>query len=187
MSLDNFVTSMNNSQPHVIQGDLFFVDSLSSIEYKNMYSTIFAAGTCTLMNSAYKDGSYRYFGPFIEVDSGFFAGLSMMNKRVGFKDVPMTTFTVMGNFFAYVGERDPIFTDLIVEGNLAKMQFVVYLYNLEKQKTKTRLEDQIVGVLVCNLPKVHLLMREAMRMGNVIPSIKKFKSKDKKGVTSKDI
>ena len=117
-----------------------------------------------MVNSSYKNGNYRYFGPFIEVDSGFFAGMAMENKRIGFKDVPMTTFNLMGNFFAYIGERDPIFTDAIVEGNLAKMQYIIYLYNLEKQKSSKgkKLDEQIVGILVWNIPKVHVLPDSAL-------------------------
>ena len=160
----------------MVNGELFCVDYLSSVDYKNLYSTIFAAGTCTMVNSLYKDGNYRYFGPFNEVDSGFYAGMAMQNKRIGFKDIPMTTFSIMGNFYAYIGERDPIYTEIIVEGNLAKMQYIVYLYNLEKQKTSKGkdTDKQIVGILVCNIPKVHIIMREAMRLGNVIPSYSKF-------------
>ena len=117
---------------------------MNSLEFNNLYSSIFAAGTCSVASSSYKDGNYRQQDPFWEVDSGFYAGLSMVNKRLGFHDVPMSVFNIAGNNLAYIGERDPIYTDIIIEGDLSKLKFIIYLYNLERQKNSKNkhFEDQ---------------------------------------------
>ncbi|CAI2387138.1 unnamed protein product [Moneuplotes crassus] len=166
------------------------VDFMNSVEYNNLYSNLFAAGTCSVATSSYKDGNYRQQDAFCEVDSGFYAGLSMTNRRYGFKDVPMSIFNIAGNNLAYIGERDPIYTDVIVEGDLKKLKFIIYLYNLEKQKNSKRksFEDQCVGILVCNMPKIHLFLREAMRL-EIMPLISKFKvnKHGKSQVSFKDI
>jgi len=136
--------------PSIMENNVCSVDGLFSLQYKNLYSTLFAAGTCAMIASINKENNFRQLDAFYEVDSGFYAGLNMINKRVGARTswltlespqtvIPMTCFDVLGNKFAYIGERDPIYTDVIVEGELASMKFIVYLYNLERQKnSKTK-------------------------------------------------
>lgn len=119
-------------QPFITEKNVVYVDNLHSLMYKHYYPTIFAAGSCSALNSELNDNMVRCQDPHFEVDTGFYAGLSMMHKRIGYKDVPISTFTLANNFYAYIGERNPIYTDIIIEGNLKANQFVVYLYNLEK-------------------------------------------------------
>jgi hypothetical protein len=175
--------------PSILETDICTVDSLFSLQYDNLYSTLFAAGIWAMVDSEYKNISFRQPDSQYEVDSGFYAGLSMVNRRINRKsnwitlenasDVkPMTWFRILGNEFAFIGERNPIYTDVIVEGDLKSLKFVMYLFNLEKQKnSKTKhFEDQCVGILVWNMPQIQLWLREAMNL-NLIPNLSQFKGK----------
>jgi len=105
----------------------------------------------------------------------------MINKRLGINDIPLSVFNIAGNQMAFVGERNPIYTDIVVEGDVKKLKFIAYFYNLEKQKnSKTKhFEDQCVAILTCNMPKLHLFMREAMRMEGALPNMSKIIHKRK--------
>lgn len=144
-------------QPMITEKGVPYVDTLSSLKYKDQYSSIFAAGSASAYQSAYQDNMIRTADPNFEVDTGFFAGLAMMNKRIGYRDVPMSTFSLFGYDLAYIGQRNPIYTDLVIEGNPENMEFICYLYNGEKTskeadtrggKKKLTKEPVCVGILV---------------------------------------
>ena len=135
------------------------------------------------VDSTYKDNPVRSQDPSYEIDTGFNAGLAMVNKRMGYDDIPLSTFNVWGYDFAYVGERQPIFTDVIVEGNLSTMQFIAYLFKGEltskevnKRTRKRKIDTKCVGILTWNIPRVHIYFREAMRLGGILPTMEKMQA-----------
>lgn len=73
------------------------------------------------------------------IEAGFFAAMNMLDKRVEFKYIPMTSLRIGDKQMYYVGERISAFTEVIIEGDVEKRKFVAYyVYG-----------NEVIGFLTC--------------------------------------
>lgn len=97
---------------------------------------------------------YRTSDIKYNIEAGFAAALNMMDKRIEFKYIPMTSMNFNGTPIYYVGERNPAYHEVIINGSVEDNKFVAYfVYGQE-----------IVGFLTVGFTNLHLYLWEAMKL-----------------------
>lgn len=89
-------------------------------------SPIFGAGSAINYSSYFHKDRYRTANVAYNIESGVYAAMNMMDKRVYMKNLPMTHLQIGNTAINYVGEREPSFNEVVVNGNPESGQFVAY-------------------------------------------------------------
>ena len=126
-----------------------------SLNYNNIHSPIFAAGSCTQYPSFVHKTKIRTSDIKYNVESGFYAAMNMMDKRVEFRYFPLTNLSIDKTTPIYfVGERTQGFQEVIINGSVAEKKFVAYfIYG-----------DEVIGFMTCGFKNLHLYLWEAMKL-----------------------
>lgn len=125
-----------------------------SLHYNDLFSPILAAGSCTQFPSFVHKYRYRTNDIKYNIEAGWFAAMSMMDKRVEFRFFPLASMNINGKPVYYVGERGSPFTEIIINGSLKDKKFVVYyIYG-----------NEITGFMTCGYQNLHLYLWEAMKL-----------------------
>jgi hypothetical protein len=125
-----------------------------SLHYNDLFSPILAAGSCTQYNSFVHKTKIRTQDIKYNIESGFFAAMSMMDKRVEFRYFPMTSMKIQNTPIYYVGERATPFHEIIVNGSIENRKFVAFfVYG-----------NEITGFMTCGYHNLHLYLWEAMKL-----------------------
>ncbi len=77
-----------------------------SLHYNDIHSSIFAAGSCTQYPGFIHKTRLRTNDIKYNIESGFYAAMNMLDKRVEFRYIPMTGFRIGEKRFYFVGERN---------------------------------------------------------------------------------
>lgn len=87
------------------------------------------------------------------VECGFYAAMSMLDKRIEFKYIPITNLTIGDTKCFFVGERGQPFTEIITSGDPASGKFVTFFcYG-----------DEVCGILTVGYSNLHLYLLQAMK------------------------
>jgi hypothetical protein len=79
----------------------------------------------------------------------------MLDKRIDFSYIPMTRLKLLDREYYYVGERNPIFTEVFIDGDIEKGEkFVMYLIH----------GNEVIGFLTCGFNNLHIYLLEAMKL-----------------------
>lgn len=66
------------------------------------------------------------------IEAGFYAGLAMLDKRIEFRYMPMTSMRLGDVPIYYVGERGSGYHEIIINGSVKDRKFVAfYVYGSE--------------------------------------------------------
>lgn len=76
-----------------------------SLHYNDLFSPILAAGSCTQYPSFIHKVRVRTNDLKYNIESGFFAAMSMMDKRVEFRYFPLASMRIGNKPIYFVGER----------------------------------------------------------------------------------
>lgn len=147
-----------------------------SLHYNDLFSPILAAGSCATYNSFLHKVKLRYQDSKYNIEQGFYAAMNMMDKRVEFRYMPMTSMKINGTPIYYVGERATPFHEIIVNGSIEDRKFVAfYVYG-----------NEVVGFATCGFQNVHLYLWEAMKL-LIMPPATQLRNKtiDYKSVVQK--
>jgi hypothetical protein len=87
------------------------------------------------------------------VESGFWAAMSMMDKRMEFKYIPMTNLTIGETPIYFIGERGQAFNEVVVSGEPEDGKFVVFYC----------FGDEICGFCTFGYQNLHLYLWQAMK------------------------
>lgn len=68
-------------------------------------SSLYAAGSCTQFPSLMHKVRIRTDDVKYNIESGFYAAMNMLDKRVDFKYLPLTNLTIGEKHVYFVGER----------------------------------------------------------------------------------
>lgn len=60
------------------------------------------------------------------IEAGFYAAMSMLDKRIEFNYIPMTSMRINNIPIFFVGERPQGFHEIIVEGDISSEKFILY-------------------------------------------------------------
>ena len=125
-----------------------------SLHYNDLFSPILAAGACTLFNSFVHKIKIRTTDAKYNIESGFFAAMNMLDKRVEFRYFPMVNLRIGDHPIYYVGERNSPFHEVIINGSVEDHKFVAFfVYG-----------NEITGFMTCGYQNVHLYLWEAMKL-----------------------
>jgi hypothetical protein len=81
-------------------------DTKFSLHYNDIHSPIFAAGSCTSYPSFMQKVKVRTNDVKYNIESGFFAAMNMLDKRVEFRYIPMHSLKIGDVPMYFVGERN---------------------------------------------------------------------------------
>lgn len=133
MDLESLLTpdinAENNEPPLVVGMDSKGIPSSDikfSLHYNDIHSPIFAAGSSTSYPSFLQKHKIRTNDVKYNIESGFFAAMNMLDKRVEFRYIPMTSLKIGDTPIYFVGERDQAFHEIIVNGDVEKNKYVVF-------------------------------------------------------------
>jgi hypothetical protein len=101
-------------------------DTKFSLHYNDLFSPILAAGSACLFNSFLHKTKIRTTDIKYNVESGFFAAMSMLDKRVEFRYFPMSSMRIGTTPIYYVGERASPFHEVIINGSVEDRKFVAF-------------------------------------------------------------
>lgn len=101
-------------------------DMKFSLHYNDLFSPILAAGSCTQYPSFLHKVRVRTNDAKYNIEAGFFAAMSMMDKRVEFRYFPMTALKIGNKPIYYVGERASPFHEVIINGSVEDQKFVAF-------------------------------------------------------------
>lgn len=88
------------------------------------------------------------------IESGFFAAMNMMDKRVEFRYFPFTSLKIGNTPVYFVGERNSPFHEIIINGSVEDRKFVAfYVYG-----------NEVTGFMTCGYQNLHLYLWEAMKL-----------------------
>ena len=88
------------------------------------------------------------------IEAGFFAALSALDKRVEFRYIPHYHFNVNDKQVHFVGEINQRFSEIIIDGDIRSDKFVIYYI----------FGEEIVGFLTFGYKNLHLYLWEAMKL-----------------------
>jgi len=112
------------------------------------------AGNCTQFPSFLHKKLYRTSNVKYNVEQGYYAAMAMLDKRIKF--TTLNTYKVsIGNDMPafYVGERNSVCHEIVIEGDTEKGQFVAYYcYG-----------DEVIGMLTFGYRNLHVYLLEAMK------------------------
>jgi len=124
-----------------------------SLLHNDTASCLYAAGSTTQFPSFFHKVKVRPDDVRFNVESGFFAAMSMLDKRMEFKYIPMTNLKLGGKQIYFVGERGQAFTEIITSGDVDSGKYVVfYAYG-----------DEICGFVTVGYQNLHLYLWQAMK------------------------
>lgn len=89
-----------------------------SLHYNDLFSPIFAAGSCTQYPSFVHKLRIRTNDIKYNIEAGWYAAMNMMNKRVEFRFFPLASMNINGKPIYFVGERNAPFHEVIINGSL---------------------------------------------------------------------
>lgn len=125
-----------------------------SLHYNDLFSPILAAGSACTFNSFLHKVKIRTQDIKYNIESGFFAAMAMLDKRIEFRYFPMTTLKVGDTPLYYVGERGTPYHEIIINGSVEKRKFVAYfVYG-----------NEIVAFVTCGYQNLHLYLWEAFKL-----------------------
>jgi hypothetical protein len=125
-----------------------------SLHYNDLFSPILAAGSCTQYPSFLHKVKVRTSDIKYNIEAGFFAAMSMMDKRVEFRYFPMTPLKVGTTPIYFVGERASPYHEVIINGSVEDKKFVAFfVYG-----------NEITGFVTCGYQNLHLYLWEAMKL-----------------------
>lgn len=125
-----------------------------SLHYNDLFSPILAAGSCTSFPSFIHKIKVRTPDIKYNIEAGFFAAMSMLDKRVEFRYLPFTSLKVGENPIYFIGERNHPYSEVIINGNVEENKFVAfYVYG-----------NEITGIMTCGYQNLHLYLWEAMKL-----------------------
>jgi len=113
-----------------------------------------AAGSCTQYPSFLHKVRVRTNDTKYNIEAGFFAAMSMLDKRVEFRYLPLTPLKIGNKPIYFVGERGSPFHEIIINGSVEERKFVAYfVYG-----------NEITGLMTCGYQNLHLYLWEAMKL-----------------------
>jgi hypothetical protein len=88
------------------------------------------------------------------IEAGFFAAMSMMDKRVEFRYFPFSSLKLGTTPVYFVGERCSPFHEVIINGSVEEKKFVAYfVYG-----------NEVTGLMTCGYQNLHLYLWEAFKL-----------------------
>lgn len=77
-----------------------------SLHYNDLHTPIYAAGSCTQYPSFVHKIRVRTHDPKYNIEAGFYAAMSMLDKRIEFRYFPFTPMKIGDTQLYFVGERN---------------------------------------------------------------------------------
>jgi len=130
-------------------------------------SPILAAGSCTQYPSFMHKIKVRTDNVKYNIESGFFAAMNMLDKKVEFRYIPTTALTIGDKKLYFVGEREQPITGLIMRGSFTDEKWVAFFV----------FGDEICGFLTCGYQNLHIYLLEAMKQ-LIMPSAAMLQAAD---------
>jgi hypothetical protein len=130
------------------------VDKRFSTQEGRISNPILAAGECAMIDSFISRARYRTQDVKYNIDAGFFAAMSMMDKAVNYYHFPMTRLSLPDKEMYYVGERGLVYDECKIDGDVKSGKYVIYFLK----------GDEILGVVTCGYQNLHLYMWEAFKL-----------------------
>lgn len=125
-----------------------------SLHYNDLFSPILAAGSCSQYPSFLHKQKIRTTDSKYNIEAGFFASMSMLDKRIEFRYFPMTSLKIGDMPIYFVGERGSPFHEVIVNGSVEDRKFVAFfVYG-----------NEVTGFVTCGYQNLHLYLWEAMKL-----------------------
>lgn len=125
-----------------------------SLHYNDLFSPILAAGSCALFPSFLHKLKIRTTDTKYNIESGFFAAMNMLDKRVEFRYFPFSSLKIGTTPVYFVGERNSPFHEIIINGSIPDRKFVAYfVYG-----------NEVTGFMTCGYQNLHLYIWEAMKL-----------------------
>lgn len=130
-----------------------------SVLHNDIHSCFYAAGSCAFYPSFFHKLRVRTPDIKYNIEAGFFAAMSMLDKRIEFRYIPLTNLKIGKKQYYFVGERGQPFTEVMYHGDVSSGKYVAfYVYR-----------DEVVGFVTCGYQNLHLYIWEAMK-ALVMPS-----------------
>lgn len=121
--------------------------------HNDQQSNIYAVGSCSQYPSFFHKIKIRTDDVKYNIEAGFYAAMNMLDKRVEFRQIPMTNLTIGNTPIYHVGERNGPFTEVIISGDVESDKFVAfYVYG-----------DEIVSFVTVGFQNLHLYLLEGMK------------------------
>lgn len=125
-----------------------------SLFHNEINAPLLAAGSATEFPSFIEKQRMRCENHGFNIDSGFFAAMCMLDKRVEFRSIPHTYFKINDKDVHYVGEINHTFNETIIEGDVNSDRFIIwYIFG-----------EEIVGFCTVGYTNLHLYLWEAMKL-----------------------
>ena len=80
---------------------------------EDLHSTLLAAGSCCEFKSFITKGNYRTLDIKYNIESGFYAAMSMLDKQIQFHHLPMHRLTLGDKELYYIGEMNAEYDEVI--------------------------------------------------------------------------
>jgi len=87
------------------------------------------------------------------IEQGFYAAMSMLDKKIEFNYIPMTRLKVGDKDMYFVGERGSPFNEVLYKGDFESGKWVAFFV----------FKDEVVGFVTCGYVNLHLYIWEAMK------------------------
>ena len=141
-------------RPQLNADGAFKIDKRFSIMVNINYQGMFACGENAMHRSFLGNKPFRTSDLKFNIESGFYAALNMMYKDVKMEYLPLTRLTLGDTEIYYYGERNNVFDDIAIDGDINGDKFVVYY-----------LRDNVVcGFATFGFKNLHLYLIEAMKL-----------------------
>lgn len=121
--------------------------------HNDLQSPVYAVGSCSQYPSFFHKIKFRTDDVKWNIEAGFYCAMNMLDKRIEFKQIPMTNLTIGDCHIYHVGERNTPFTEIILSGDPESGKFVAfYCYG-----------DEICSFVTVGYQNLHLYLLEAMK------------------------
>jgi len=148
------ITRVNTDHKGVCSSNFKF-----SLLQNDSQSSLYAAGSCTSFPSFFHKYKIRTDDVKFNIESGFFAALTMLDKDVRLEYIPMKQLVIGDKKVYFVGERCQPFTEIIINEDCPPGKMVAfYVYG-----------NEICGFVTYGYTNLHLYLHEAMKQ-MVMPS-----------------
>lgn len=124
-----------------------------ALMYNDNQSPYYAAGSCQFTPSFFHKIKMRMSDPKYNIEQGFYAAMSMLDKKIEFNYIPLTRLKIGEKDLYFVGERGHPFNEVLYKGDLDSGKWVAFFV----------FKDEIVGFVTCGYVNLHLYMWEAMK------------------------
>jgi len=129
--------------------------------------SVYVAGDCATFPSIQRGEDVRIEHWDVAVEQGKTAALNMLGKHVPYTQIPFFWTMSFNKGLRFVGYAPEKFDATIIEGDLAKMEFIAYF--VEK--------DQVIGVATVGRDPLAVCCAEIMRLGLMPPAHEFFMRK----------